>query len=135
MICPKCEATLEAVTFNGIEVDRCSGCQGIWFDHHEEEQLKKLRGAATALDTGDKNVGAQYNQMQNTSCPRCQTTLHHVFHHGAVEIHFERCNECKGSFFDAGEFSAYVTDEVFDEFESVMTTLGHLESGQNLVDG
>lgn len=135
MICPKCQQALEVVSYNGIEIDRCTGCYGIWFDHREEEQLKQLQGAAEALDIGDEFVGASFDQVPDTQCPKCQIPLHQVLHQGTVEIRFERCTQCKGSFFDAGEFSDYLADEIFDEFESVMNELSNLESGQNLVDG
>jgi len=134
MICPKCHEPLEVVEYNGIEIDRCQGCQGIWFDHREEEELKKLRGAAEALDIGDEFVGASHDDLQHTNCPRCEIPLHQVSHEGTVNIRFERCNQCKGSYFDAGEFTDYMADEIFDEFESIMVELGSLESGQNLVD-
>ncbi len=135
MNCPKCEATLEAINYNGLEIDRCSDCHGIWFDHREDDELKNLKGAAEALDIGDASLGAKHDQMQNISCPRCDINMHHVSHDGSVEIRFERCNECKGSYFDAGEFRIYIADETLDEFESVMSELGSLETGQNLVDG
>ncbi len=53
MNCPKCKASMEKVVFEGVEVDRCKGCQGIWFDFQEQKQLKSMKGAA-AIDTGDK---------------------------------------------------------------------------------
>ena len=135
MNCPKCLAELEAIEFNGIEIDRCTGCHGIWFDHREEDELKKLKGAADSLDIGDEFLGAKHDQIKNIPCPRCDITMHHVSHQGEIEIRFERCTECKGSYFDAGEFTDYMAEEIFDEFELVMSELGSLESGQNLVDG
>ena len=40
MNCPKCEAdTLGEFSVQGVAVDRCSSCAGIWFDAHELSQL------------------------------------------------------------------------------------------------
>jgi hypothetical protein len=39
MRCPKCGAELVAVHYRGIEVDKCSGCAGVWLDCGELEQL------------------------------------------------------------------------------------------------
>jgi Zn-finger nucleic acid-binding protein len=47
MQCPKCKASMEKVVFEGVEVDRCMGCWGIWFDFQEQKQLKQMKGAAT----------------------------------------------------------------------------------------
>jgi Zn-finger nucleic acid-binding protein len=59
MKCPKCEHELEVVSFNDIEVDRCTNCMGIWFDHHEQDALKQLQGAEN-IDIGDEFVGAKH---------------------------------------------------------------------------
>jgi hypothetical protein len=37
--CPKCAAPLVELHLRGIEVDRCSGCQGIWLDFGELDRL------------------------------------------------------------------------------------------------
>ena len=33
--CPKCAAPLVTITFRGVELDKCSGCEGLWFDTGE----------------------------------------------------------------------------------------------------
>ena len=52
MKCPKCGADMEKVTHQAIEVDRCTGCKGIWFDMLEHEHLKAMKGSE-AIDTGE----------------------------------------------------------------------------------
>jgi len=37
--CPKCGAALVGVPYRGVEIDKCSRCQGIWLDVGELEQL------------------------------------------------------------------------------------------------
>ena len=37
--CPKCGAELMTIIFRGVELDKCSRCQGIWFDCGELEQV------------------------------------------------------------------------------------------------
>ncbi|MGH8057433.1 MAG: zf-TFIIB domain-containing protein, partial [Candidatus Entotheonellia bacterium] len=32
MRCPKCGAQLVAITYRGIELDKCTACQGVWLD-------------------------------------------------------------------------------------------------------
>lgn len=51
MKCPRCEATvLEELDRNGVTVDRCASCRGVWLDRGE---LEKLLARATAeLDAG-----------------------------------------------------------------------------------
>jgi hypothetical protein len=37
--CPKCGAALVTVPYRGIEIDKCSRCQGIWLDCGELEHV------------------------------------------------------------------------------------------------
>ena len=55
MQCPKCAHDMERVTFNGVEVDRCKLCKGIWFDATEHETLRQMEGAE-AIDVGDRRA-------------------------------------------------------------------------------
>jgi ribosomal protein L37AE/L43A len=39
MHCPKCGADLKEERYQGIAIDRCTECKGIWFDAGEAESL------------------------------------------------------------------------------------------------
>jgi uncharacterized protein len=39
MQCPKCDAQMERVQFQGTEIDRCTVCHGLWFDILEERRF------------------------------------------------------------------------------------------------
>lgn len=39
MRCPKCGMEMVEITFEGIKVDKCSECLGIFFDNGEVDQL------------------------------------------------------------------------------------------------
>lgn len=42
MCCPKCGMRLVEIDYNGIKVDQCSGCKGVWLDNGELEAVAKL---------------------------------------------------------------------------------------------
>lgn len=42
--CPKCDGTLKELTFEGVVIDQCENCQGVWLDAGELEQLRKKEG-------------------------------------------------------------------------------------------
>ena len=42
MCCPKCGMQLIEIDYHGIEVDKCSGCDGVWLDAGELEQVSKM---------------------------------------------------------------------------------------------
>ncbi|HWT03552.1 MAG TPA: zf-TFIIB domain-containing protein [Pyrinomonadaceae bacterium] len=39
--CPKCDGQLEGVINEGVEIDVCNACGGVWLDAGELEQLSK----------------------------------------------------------------------------------------------
>jgi hypothetical protein len=41
MKCPKCGANLDTVDVEGVQVDRCPECQGVWLDPGELELLHR----------------------------------------------------------------------------------------------
>jgi len=42
MRCPKCGMELVTINYKGIEVDKCSECEGVWLDSGELEAVLKL---------------------------------------------------------------------------------------------
>lgn len=41
MHCPKCGHQLSCIEVEGIILDKCEKCEGLWFDKGELEQLRK----------------------------------------------------------------------------------------------
>ncbi|MCC6907536.1 MAG: zf-TFIIB domain-containing protein [Phycisphaerales bacterium] len=103
MNCPKCNAAMEAVNFEDIEVDRCTSCGGLWFDLREHEELKQRRGSET-IDTGERAAGRAGNATGDITCPRCRAHMIRMVDHDQPHIWYEQCSTCGGAYFDAGEF-------------------------------
>jgi Zn-finger nucleic acid-binding protein len=110
---------MEPEKFEDITVEKCTGCEGLWFDSMEHEQLKKLRGSET-IDTGDPKDGAEFNHIDDYSCPRCGGKMVKMVDSEQPHIWYERCHSCFGAYFDAGEFRDYkhrsIVDFVADMF-------------------
>lgn len=41
MKCPRCDGSLKTNSFEGVEIDTCEKCGGVWLDSGELEQLTK----------------------------------------------------------------------------------------------
>jgi len=106
---------MSTVTFAGIEVDRCRGCGGLWFDLLEDEDLRTQPGAE-AIDTGDPVVGARYDQVGLIRCPVDDQLMVRVVDKAKPDLWLESCPLCHGVFFDAGEFAVYHEERVRDLF-------------------
>jgi Zn-finger nucleic acid-binding protein len=116
--CPKCGGSMEAVTFASIEVDRCVGCRGIWFDMLEADRLKPLRGSEV-IDDGDPRIGRRYNEQGKINCPKCGNRMIPLVDARQPHLWYESCNSCFGVFFDAGEFRDFKNETVADFFRDL----------------
>ena len=122
MNCPKCSAEFEKVSFNGIEIDRCTGCKGLWFDLLEKDDLIKIRGSES-IDIGDEQVGKNYRDMRKTQCPKCNRPMLPMVDKDQFHIKYEACGDCFGTFFDAGEFRDLKERSVLERFSQMLGTL------------
>jgi Zn-finger nucleic acid-binding protein len=94
------------VTEQGVTVDRCEGCGGIFFDGLEHEQLKAMHAAAK-IDIGEPALGRRNDKQKVVLCPHCNTGMLRLTIHGQSHIHVDSCPVCYGTYFDAGEFVDY----------------------------
>lgn len=104
MRCPKCRADMEQIDYEGTEIDRCTICNGIWFDAGEIDVLGNSQAAA-AIDTGDAEIGQQSDAIDSYQCPRCSGQMVQVVDPDRPHIRYETCGSCNGSYLDAGELS------------------------------
>lgn len=113
--CPKCRAPMAAVRLAETEIDRCSGCGGLWFDMLEQEDLRAAPGA-DALDSGDRSLGARYDRVGLVRCPVDDQIMVRLVDRARPSLWFESCPLCYGVFFDAGEFAEFREEHLGDLF-------------------
>jgi len=120
MRCPKCRADMEVIEFDGTEIDRCTICNGIWFDAGEIEVMRS-KEAAAAIDTGDTATGKQSNVLDEYQCPRCSGAMVRVVDPQQRHIWYETCSSCNGSYLDAGELVDLSKVTIADFFKDLVT--------------
>jgi Zn-finger nucleic acid-binding protein len=47
LVCPNCNVEVSEITRNGVRIDVCSQCRGVWLDRGE---LEKLLGAVQQVE-------------------------------------------------------------------------------------
>ena len=105
MKCPKCHTEMVTHDVDGVEVDRCGVCGGMWFDLGEQEQLLKSNSEqAKTLDLGDTARSDANKLFRDIKCPRCHTDMVKLAHHEQRHIEYEMCGQCGGVYLDSGEF-------------------------------
>ena len=98
MICPKCQGELHEMFIEGVDLDFCDGCKGMWFDKDEMAFMAEL-----PEDMPDHDVQRDAQATEYT-CPRCgDVKLEQMKFVKAEDLVIERCPQCRGIFLDKGE--------------------------------
>ena len=113
MNCPKCVGILEKKTMEGIEVDSCFECEGIWFDAGElESVLKRDSQDFELLDVGREDFDgkemaslAKELDAKAGKCPKCGngTLLLRQAYKGKHKVNIDVCPKGHGLWLDGGE--------------------------------
>ncbi len=112
---------MENAMLEGVEIERCKGCKGLWFDQGEEEKLSKIQDAEL-LDWGVATIGAEFSKDEPIPCPRCPDTLmDRIQDPKQTHITLERCPKCAGTYFDAGEFTDYKNYNFIERLKNLVT--------------
>lgn len=103
MICPKCKTKdLAEFAVEGIAVDRCPSCSGIWFDRQELSDLL----AEDARQVDSLRRGGENEQADDTRgrCPRDAAQLLRIYSSIDRSVVLDACADCHGIWLDGGEF-------------------------------
>ena len=119
MQCPKCTHEMEDIEIHDVIVKRCTLCKGLWFDRTKHEFLREQKDAGE-IDSGDKDIGKAFDQMEDYLCPDCSAPMIKMVVADQPHIHYESCSKCFSVFFDAGEFKDFVEKDIFDLFKDLM---------------
>lgn len=102
MKCPVCSALLHRSTVEGIELDLCKHCQGIWFDRFELQKLSATE--FEEIPVFDVEISNQ--PKLDRRCPKDQFHFMRHFFSKNIRVTIETCPKCAGIWLDPGEFSA-----------------------------
>ena len=108
LCCVKCNSVLDRATFQGLEVDLCPKCGGLWLDRGEITRAAKLPEAELdrlrVLLRGAK--GPPPVPTENVAhCPACPGNLAEML---LGNVHVDYCSKCHGIFLDRGELTAAI---------------------------
>lgn len=109
MLCPRCRTELATRSTDGIEIDECPGCQGIWFDADELRRVKDEKDKdLNWMDFELWKHAEQFRvQARPVTCPSCSSELVTIdYHETGVEI--DHCTHCRGVWLDGGELERII---------------------------
>ena len=111
MGCPACGESLVVYELEGVEVDCCAGCAGVWLDRGELGALAQLAGSPdsaleqrlAAAQTAPAPAANSTAAQPTRRCPRCRAALEHLLLPGPLALALDRCPRGDGLWFDPGE--------------------------------
>jgi serine/threonine protein kinase/Zn-finger nucleic acid-binding protein len=101
--CGKCGGLFSALFLEGLILDRCATCRGIWFDHAEIERIVGAQKAPQLPAETEAPLPAPLDTLIG-SCPSCRVGLR-SFRVPGAHASLEVCPLCLGVWFDHGELS------------------------------
>jgi Zn-finger nucleic acid-binding protein len=99
--CPVCTEAMIVLEIEGIEIDHCTSCGGIWLDSGELELL--LEGASnkdTLMASLTQQTGGREEERR---CPICSKKLDKVLYGAEGKVMLDMCPRNDGLWFDGGE--------------------------------
>ena len=101
MFCIRCTTAMKQKVLNGVLLDFCPNCRGIWVDRGELRKLNTFVIASyvalkrqARIERSEEAVRAGFVRA---ICQRCNGTMT-VTNDGSIS--YEKCASCGGSFFD-----------------------------------
>ena len=98
MDCPRCNIELKDEHYKGMEIDRCSQCEGMWLNHHELGQLEDTVVEAKS----SKGTMWMRSFGGDLACPRCQEKMN-WFRYRRFDMEIDHCPAEHGFWLDSGE--------------------------------
>jgi len=128
-MCSNCKHELKKIPHNGMEMNQCASCDGIWFNYDDLRNAKDkedefLRWLDVDLFSDPLLFKGGYSTM---SCPNDREPLYEIFYDNS-EIKVDVCKKCKGVWLDKNEFNqvvAFLKRSVFSD--TTAEYLKHLE--------
>ncbi|MDB5051383.1 MAG: hypothetical protein JWO30_4454 [Fibrobacteres bacterium] len=120
MKCPKCKSAFTKVDFEGIQIDRCLSCHGMWFDALELKDLLKKKGSEK-LDIGDQRNFEKTSRIEDYVCPKDGSRMIKMVDVKQNHVWYESCGVCYGIFLDATEFAELKDHSLMDLIRSFRT--------------
>ena len=103
MKCPVCKDVLVGLEFDGVEVDWCGACGGVWLDRGELELLHSEAHQAEKFLAGLKQVDEPGQKKRK--CPICSARLVPVESAWDRSVVLDSCPKRHGIWFDRGELT------------------------------
>ena len=109
MNCPNCKIELHPKRIQGIEIEECGKCEGIWFEDDELKQMKdKIDSDLNWMDFDIlKHPEKCKPTAKRTNCPSCKKSMD-VLDYDETKVEIDYCAFCKGIWLEKNELEKII---------------------------
>jgi Zn-finger nucleic acid-binding protein len=111
MKCAGCQGEMKELDLQGVTIDRCAKCGGVWLDAGEAEELA-AKSKASGKDAVKRKkyellrgwkIAPQDPRETDRACPRCDVHLVRVNYKDVPGLLVDKCPADCGLYLDQGE--------------------------------
>lgn len=102
--------SLKATTYEGVTIDTCNSCMGVWLDYSELSCIVKTKEESWSneyIDSITKDIGVQgirsSENERNLQCPKCNVQMPPVNYQYSSGVIVNTCPSNHGVWIDSGE--------------------------------
>ncbi len=119
--CGKCGEAFTTLFLDGMIVDRCSGCHGVWLDSGELDRILDHGSEHPTMLPGQNHKEAPMDRLVG-SCPTCRLGLE-TYRVPDQPAHLEICSHCLGAWFDHDELSLLAHNDIVTWLRALISAL------------
>ena len=125
MDCPDCKNAMITLELEGIEIDNCTNCGGIWLDAGELELLLNDPGKAKILLDSFRIDSTSTERLKK--CPICNKKMQKVVVGSSKPLLLiDKCRRGDGLWFDKGELQDIFARAELDDDNKIQTLLNDI---------
>lgn len=131
MDCFRCGGDMLKKQLDGVLVDACGNCRGIWLDGGELDMLEygeRKDMSELAVECRSETLAERSRLLSTVGmCPKCQKTpLREIIRSG---VKVDECAQCGGIFFDYGELDQVMAEEKPGVLRQFLRSVSKLRRG------
>jgi Zn-finger nucleic acid-binding protein len=125
MKCPRCDAVLGSVEYDGVKIEVCPDCEGEWLyagelekiiEHHDEVFTPAEIASLAAVDK--EIFTSEDDDHDELNCPVCDVQMEHFNYGDTSGFILHKCLECEGIWTDKDQLKKL--EELVDGWKAAL---------------
>lgn len=100
--CKRCDKEMMTVFYEGVAIQLCMSCKGIYLSKKKLEIIKDSREIDIPEDTPIPRNGPEVRRH----CPKCDISMKKIKHGNIRTTMIDFCEDCSGLWLDKGELAS-----------------------------